>query len=225
MIENPSTSFQDIWLLYLAGSFLLGAVPFGKIIAWFAAGVDISRQGSGNIGATNVARSMGVKWGLLTLFLDAVKGFLPVFLFSHLFPESLLGPSLVGLCALLGHQFSPFLRLRGGKGVSTALGVYLAMVPGPCLLGLALFIATVYVWDYVSLGSMISACAIPLLLLASGKTGAMVAVAAAMAMLICLKHRDNIGRLANGQERKWRNKGFMSESPGGDPAPHRNRSR
>ena len=116
MTENPSAPFEILWLLYLAGAFLLGAVPFGKIIAWLAAGVDIARQGSGNIGATNVARTMGVKWGLLTLFLDALKGFVPVFLFSYLFPESMLGPSLVGLCALLGHQFSPFLRFRGGKG-------------------------------------------------------------------------------------------------------------
>lgn len=208
MTENPSIPFQGLWLLYLAGTFLLGAIPFGKIIARFAAGVDIARQGSGNIGATNVARYMGVKWGLLTLFLDAIKGFCPVFLFSHLFPESLLGPSLVGLCALLGHQFSPFLRLRGGKGISTAFGMYLAIAPGLCLLGLALFIVTVYVWDFVSLGSMVSACAIPLLLLASGKSGPTVAVAGVMAMLVCIKHRGNISRLLNGRERKWRKKGL-----------------
>ena len=225
MTENPSASFEILRLLYLTGAFFLGAVPFGKIIAWYAAGVDIARQGSGNIGATNVARYMGVKWGLLTLFLDALKGFVPVFLFSHLFPEQPLGPSLVGLCALLGHQFSPFLRFRGGKGVSTALGVYLAIAPGLCILGLALFILTVCVWDFISLGSMISACAIPLLLLASGKPAATAAVAAVMAVLVCIKHRDNIGRLANGQERKWRNKGLMSESPEDDPVHHRNRSR
>jgi len=223
--EDLSTPFQGLWLLYFLGAFLLGAIPFGKIIGRFIAGMDIARHGSGNIGASNVARTMGVKWGLLTLFLDALKGFFPVFLFARLIPEAPLGPSIVGLCALLGHQFSPFLRFRGGKGVSTALGVYLAIAPGLCVVGLALFVMIVYIWDFISLGSMISACSIPLLLLASGRPGGVVAAAAIMAILVCIKHRDNIRRMATGRENQWRKKGPRSESPGGDPVHHRNRSK
>lgn len=199
---------QPLFILYLFASFVLGAIPFGKLIARFAAGADITRHGSGNIGATNVARTIGIQWGLLTLVLDALKGFLPVFfcpyLFSGIPPMGPLGPSLGGLVALLGHQFSPFLKFRGGKGVATALGVYLALAPGPCLLAMALFVGIVYCWDFVSLGSMISACAIPLLLLAWGTPAGIVLVAVAVACLICLQHRDNIAGLIKGQERKWR---------------------
>lgn len=190
--------------MYLLGAFTLGALPFGKLIARIAAGLDITRHGSGNIGATNVARTIGVKWGLLTLVLDALKGFLPVFLFSYLFSGAPLGPSLGGLCALLGHQFSPFLKFRGGKGVAAALGMYLAVAPVPCLLAMALFVVVVYFSNFVSLGSMISAGAIPLLLLMGGKSAGVVLIACAMAILVCLKHRDNLGRLLKGQERKWR---------------------
>ncbi|MBW1944277.1 MAG: glycerol-3-phosphate 1-O-acyltransferase PlsY [Deltaproteobacteria bacterium] len=200
MIENLHGPF----LLYLLGAFTLGALPFGKLIARIAAGLDITHHGSGNIGAANVARTIGVKWGLLTLVLDALKGFLPVFFFSDLFSGGPLGPSLGGLCALLGHQFSPFLKFRGGKGVGTALGLYLAVAPGPCLLAMALFAIVVYFSNFVSLGSMISACAIPLLLLMWGRSAGIVLIACAMAILVCLKHRDNLGRLLKGQERKWR---------------------
>jgi glycerol-3-phosphate acyltransferase PlsY len=192
------------FLLYLLGAFTLGALPFGKLIARIASGLDITRHGSGNIGATNVARTIGVKWGLLTLVLDALKGFIPVFFFSDLFPVAPLGPSLGGLCALLGHQFSPFLKFRGGKGVATSLGIYAAVAPGPCLLAMALFMAVVYFSNFVSLGSMISACAIPLLLLMWGKSTGVVLIACTMAVLVCLKHRDNLERLLKGQERKWR---------------------
>jgi len=223
--EDLSTPFQGLWLLYPLGAFLLGAIPFGKIIGRFIAGMDITRHGSGNIGASNVARTLGVKWGLLTLCLDALKGFVPVFLLARLLPEASLGPSVVGLSALLGHQFSPFLGFRGGKGVSTAFGAYLAIAPGLCLVSLAFFIITVYIWDFISLGSMVSACTIPLLLLASGRPGGVVAAAVIMATLVCIKHRDNIQRMANGRESKWRKKGPMSESPEDDPAHHRNRSK
>ena len=201
MIQN----LHGLFLLYLIGAFTLGALPFGKLIARIAAGLDITSHGSGNIGATNVARTIGVKWGLLTLVLDALKGFLPVFFFFDLLPEaSPLGPSIAGLCALLGHQFSPFLKFRGGKGVAAALGMYLAVAPGPCLLAIALFVMVVYFTDFVSLGSMISACSIPILLLLWGKSPGVILVACAMAILVCLKHRDNLGRLLKGQERKWR---------------------
>ncbi len=205
MTEN----MQGALVLYLLCAFTLGAIPFGKVISRFAAGTDITRHGSGNIGATNVARTIGIPWGVLTLILDALKGFLPVILFSHFFSGIPVGPSLGGFVALLGHQFSPLLKFRGGKGVSTALGMYLALAPGPCLLAVALFVVTVYFSDFVSLGSMISAGAIPVLLLAWGRPTGMVIIAAAMAILVWFKHRANIAGLLRGQERKWRETKFQ----------------
>lgn len=197
---------QTLLFIYFIAAFALGAIPFGKLISRFAASTDITRHGSGNIGATNVARTIGIRWGLMTLIMDALKGFLPVFLFPYFFSGFPMGPSLGGFFALLGHQFSPILKFRGGKGVATALGMYLALAPGPCLLAMALFVVIVYYSDIISLGSMICACAIPLLLLAWGKPAGMVLVAIVTAILICVQHRDNITRLVKGQEMKWRGK-------------------
>ena len=202
----------SLFILYLLASFILGAIPFGKIIARFAMGTDITRHGSGNIGATNVARTIGIRWGLLTLLLDALKGFLPVYLSYQLFPGMTLGPSLGGLCALLGHQFSPFLRFRGGKGVAAALGMYLALAPGPCLLAMILFLAIVYATDFVSLGSMVAALAVPVLFLVWGKPFGIVLIAATTAVLICVMHRGNIALLLKGQERKWRGQNVQDNS-------------
>jgi glycerol-3-phosphate acyltransferase PlsY len=112
--------------------------------------------------------------------------------------------SFVGLCALLGHQFSIFLRFRGGKGVGTALGVYLAISPLSCLGALALFILLVLLWDFVSLGSIVSAFAMPLFLALFGKPLPFVVGGLIIAVLIFFKHKDNIHRLARGEERKWR---------------------
>jgi glycerol-3-phosphate acyltransferase PlsY len=114
--------------------------------------------------------------------------------------------ALVSLAALLGHQFSVFEKLRGGKGVATALGVYLAVSPVSCLAALSIFVVVVFVWDIISLASMISAASIPLLLSLMGYPPPAIAAAVVTAALIVLKHRDNIGRIRSGQERKWRNR-------------------
>lgn len=195
-------------ILCAIAAYLLGSVPFGKIIAKRVAHIDITSRGSKNIGATNVARELGVNWGLLTLLLDALKGFIPVFLFSiyasHvLVTDHGLEISIIGLSALLGHQFSIFLRFRGGKGVSTAAGVYLAISPLSCLVALLLFLLIVYKWDFVSLGSMVSAWAMPFLLAGFGKRPPLVIASFIMAALICFKHNQNIQRLLEGKESKW----------------------
>lgn len=196
--------------IFAVAAYLFGSIPFGKLIAGKVAHVDITQKGSGNIGATNVARELSIKWGILTLVLDMLKGFVPVVLFACLAPTAGIGHeiglSVVGLSALLGHQFSIFLKFRGGKGVGTALGIYLAISPLSCLIALMLFILIVYVWDFISLASMLAACAIPFLFAIFGTTPPLVIGAVIAAALIVMKHKDNIQRLIKGDERKWRNR-------------------
>lgn len=195
-------------LFYWApAAYLLGSVPFGKLISNKAAHIDITSRGSGNIGATNVAREVGIKWGLLTLVLDVLKGFIPVILFARYASQSAplqeLGLSAVGLSALLGHQFSLFLRFRGGKGVGTALGIYLGISPLCSLLSILLFIFIVYNWNFVSLGSISAALAMPIFLAIFGKPLPVFIGALIAAVLIFIKHMENIHRLVRGEERKW----------------------
>ena len=206
--------------MFIVTAYLLGSIPFGKLIAKRVARINITQRGSGNIGATNVARELGITWGLVTLFLDMLKGFLPVFLYAHYIlqagSEFETCLSAIGLSALLGHQFSIFMRFRGGKGVATAIGIYLVISPLACLMAIIVFILTVYRWDFVSLGSMLAAIVMPGLLALFGKSQPLVTTSIIVAALICFKHKGNIKRLVKGEERKWR---------GEKNQPNRSRSR
>ncbi len=199
-----SWTWNPSWVAFFAAAFLMGSIPFGQIISRRVAHMDITRVGSRNIGATNVARELGMRWGILTLAFDLLKGFVPALVFRLLFPESPVGLSLIGLSALLGHQFTPFLGFKGGKGVATALGFFLAVSPGATLLALCVFLATVYLWDFVSLGSMAAAFSVPAFLALFMKPAILVVASLISAVLICIKHKDNIQRLAAGKERRWR---------------------
>jgi len=195
-------------VFFAIAAYIIGSIPFGKLIAAYVAHVDITRRGSGNIGATNVAREIGMKWGIITLILDMLKGFLPMVAFSLYAPGSGTAHEAalasIGLCALLGHMFPLFLKFRGGKGVATALGVYLAISPLSILFGLILFVLVVAIGKFVSLGSMIGACAIPLFLTLFDKPAPFISASVVMAILICWKHRENIHRLLRGEEPKWK---------------------
>ena len=188
------------------------------------AGIDITRQGSGNVGATNVARVIGFKWGILTLILDALKGFIPVYFFSSFSFGFNTGLMVVVLASLLGHQFSIFQEFRGGKGVSTALGIYLAISPGYTLVVVIFFVLTVYISDFVSLGSLLSALFMPLLLLISGESKMSVLTAVIMAVLIWFKHKANIKRLYRGEEKKWKKPVTPSTDRANDQARRRNKN-
>lgn len=198
------------YIIFVITAYLLGSIPFGKIVAKQVARINITQRGSGNIGATNVARELGVTWGIFTLFLDMLKGFIPVFAFMICAAQTGAKQEIyllaVGLSALLGHQFSIFLKFRGGKGVATAIGVYLAISPIACLVAAFLFFLTVYKWNFVSLGSMFAAIAMPGLLALFDKSQPIVIGSLIVAVLICIKHADNIQRLLKGKERKWRGK-------------------
>ncbi|MBK5100117.1 MAG: glycerol-3-phosphate 1-O-acyltransferase PlsY [Desulfobacteraceae bacterium] len=198
------------WIPYAIVAYLLGSVPFGKFIARGVGRIDITTRGSRNIGATNVARELGLKWGFLTLVLDILKGFVPVVLFASYIPDTAhsheIALPLVGLSALLGHQFSLFERFRGGKGAATALGIFLGIAPLSSLLAICLFILVVYKWNIVSLGSMISASAMPFFLVLFHTPQPLVIFSLVVAALILIKHKDNIRRLLRGEETKWRNR-------------------
>jgi glycerol-3-phosphate acyltransferase PlsY len=203
------------WLLCAFCAFLVGSFPSGKIIAWFVAHIDITKKGSGNIGATNVARELGIKWGLMTLVLDILKGLIPVLISHQLFRENETAVLYIGLFALMGHQFSIFQKFKGGKGVATALGVYLGLSSISlisCVIALIVFVITVYKWDFISLGSMAASLAIPILLIIFGKPWPIFTGSFGMAALIIFKHRDNIQRLAKGEERKWKARNDQEKS-------------
>ena len=154
-----NTFFQ---ILFLILSYLVGSIPTGYLIGK-AKGVDITKQGSNNIGATNTARVLGKKFFLLVTFLDAIKGFIFVFLFRYnILPHEwcLLSPILYGLFAVLGHVFSIFLKFKGGKAVATGAGVALGYSPIICLVGILAFILVYFITKIVSLGSIIGASAI-----------------------------------------------------------------
>lgn len=210
--------------LFAIGAYLLCAIPFGKLLSRKVADIDITRQGSGNVGATNVARVIGFKWGMLTLFLDALKGFLPVYVFRSFSSDSDMELLIVVLASLLGHQFSVFQRFRGGKGVATALGIYLAISPGFTLIVIIFFSLTVYFFDFVSLGSLLSALLMPILLMISHEPKMWPITAFIMAALIWYKHKENIKRLFRGEEKKWKKPVTLSEDRANDPARHRKKN-
>ena len=201
---------------FLIAAYLLGSIPFGVMIGRFFGHVDVSKVGSGNIGAANVAREAGVKWGLLTLVLDALKGFMPVALAYHSIgpavdtTEVLVG--IVGTAALLGHQFPIYNRFKGGKGVATGLGVFLALSPMACLISGTIFVVMVILWGYISLASILAALGLPLWLLILGHPKQLVLLSLAIALLITFLHRGNIRRLLQGNERRWRNAGYLNRS-------------
>lgn len=211
MPGDGTETITRLWVLFPIASYLLCAIPFGKIVGRGVAGMDITRTGSGNIGATNVTRELGLKWGILTLSLDVLKGFLPLSLFALFFPRFEIGTSLVALSALLGHQFSIYQGLKGGKGVATALGIYLAISPFSCLIALLFFLLIVYLWDFVSVGSILSAAIMPVLIFLYLESKVFFVLSLVLAALICLKHRDNIKRLMRREELGWRKGRPMSD--------------
>jgi glycerol-3-phosphate acyltransferase PlsY len=180
-------------------AYLLGAIPFGLLIARLRAGVDLRRVGSGNIGATNVLRAVGKGAAALTLLLDLAKGALAVLLAEGL-GASPQGVAMAGVAAVLGHVFPVFLGFRGGKGVATTLGVVLAAMPVVGILLLAIWLAVAAVGRYSSLAALAAAAALPgLSWLLDGRQPLVVA-SGLLALLIIARHHENIRRLWHGTE-------------------------
>lgn len=189
-------------------SYLLGSIPFGYLLYRLQHGGDIRTTGSGNIGATNVLRTSGIAAGLVTFVLDAAKGYLAVWLSATLTGNSPEGTSLAAVAVILGHIFPVFLKFRGGKGVATSFGAFLAIAPSAVLVALVIFLIVVSVWHYVSLASMMASAAFPLAMLAIGGPSPYAVVAGFLgAALIITRHRSNIQRLLHGTENRLHVKG------------------
>lgn len=195
-------------ILLPIASYLIGAIPFGLLIGRLA-GIDVRTSGSGNIGATNVTRLAGKKFGVFTLLLDVLKGFLPIYAASQLLPQG-SGREFVilfcGICAVIGHMFPVYLGFKGGKGVATGVGVLLFLSPMAVAITIVVFVATVALTGFVSAGSLLGAGLSPLWLWLCGGSAGAVATGVVIAVLIWVKHYENIGRLLRGEEKTWKKK-------------------
>ena len=189
-------------LMLLVGAYLLGSIPTGLLLGK-AYGIDVRKEGSGNIGATNLYRTVGRKVGIMTLAGDCLKGMLPVLAvkYSSLPVEY---AAWVGLAAFCGHVFSVFLRFRGGKGVATALGVFLALSPVAVAIALVVFLVLMLIWRYVSLGSISAAAVMPIAVWALGEGRVVGGVTMIVAVIVIFRHTENIKRLVAGTESRFK---------------------
>ena len=191
-----------------AAAYVLGSIPFGVLITRMVEGGDVRKSGSGNIGATNVARVAGPFAGVLTLVFDTAKGAAAVLIAERYTSGSAMWMMLAALAVCLGHCFPVWLRFKGGKGVATAFGTFLMLSPQAALGGVIVFVLVVAYWKYVSLGSVSAAAAMPLLiyfLWAPGHAPPVIVTAGTLALvaLIIWKHDANIQRLVQGNEPKF----------------------
>jgi glycerol-3-phosphate acyltransferase PlsY len=185
----------------IIAAYVLGSIPFGLVLAR-AQGVDLRAVGSGNIGATNVARALGKKWAVVVLLADAAKGFGPVWLGRRLGLEP-RHVALAGLAAIVGHMFTLFLRGRGGKGVATSLGVALALSPLAALCGFGVYILAYATLRLSSVGSLLGIWSFPVFAtLLGGLPEPYLVLATFVAVLVTIRHRKNIARLLRGEEKK-----------------------
>lgn len=201
------------YIMVPAIAYLFGSIPFGYILVRLFRHEDIRMTGSGNIGATNVART-APGLGIVTLILDTVKGYIPVFVVSayaydhaQVSHGSLL-PALAALFAVIGHMFPVWLRFRGGKGVATAAGTFLVLCPQAVGLALLVFLIVFAVTRYVSLGSILAAVSVPVFVYLLNRsetwdTRPLLVSSILIAILIILKHHQNIRRLIAGTESKF----------------------
>ncbi|HWN97738.1 MAG TPA: glycerol-3-phosphate 1-O-acyltransferase PlsY [Blastocatellia bacterium] len=196
---------------FVAIAYLLGSIPFGYLLVKyvFTSGEDVRSVGSGGIGATNVTRRAGLKAGLLTYVFDVAKGAAAVLLMRLVAGDDYVWIGAAAIAAILGHIFPIFLGFRGGKGVATGVGVYLALAPVSVLSTLVLWALIVYLTRYVSLASIIGTAAVPLwtllfygLVWPNPHLKALVVIAIAGCALIVAKHHENINRLIHGTENK-----------------------
>lgn len=184
--------------LLLIVAFLIGSIPFAYIISWGWSRIDIRTRGSGNVGATNVMRVVGVIPAALTLLCDAGKGVLAVALAGATGDLTLV--ALCGVTVVLGHCFSPFMRFKGGKGMATAAGAAIFLMPVGCMPLILLFALIILFGRIVSLGSVVVAIMLPAMALVSPYPDPYYWMSLALAAIVVLRHRDNIRRLRDGTE-------------------------
>ena len=185
--------------LALLASYVAGSIPFGLLVARAASGKDVRAVGSGNIGATNVARAAGRTAAALTLFFDALKGFAPAAIAERTLLEP-WGPAVCGIAAVIGHCFPVWLRFRGGKGVATGLGVALAVAPLSAACGAAVWVVSYKLLRISSVGSLAGVVVALLVSMATAPPWSIAALAA-VAAIVVVRHRSNVQRLLRHEER------------------------
>ncbi len=188
-------------LLLCVLAYLLGSIPCGVLLAR-ARNIDIRQQGSGNIGATNVARILGKKAGVITLLGDMAKGCVTVLIADYWTPQLEI-VAVAGLMAFLGHLYSVFLKFKGGKGVATGLGIFLYLMPIAALCAVAAFSIALWATAYVSIGSITATLLLPVFGWALGAPLPYIYCSMAIAVFVIYKHRDNIVRLKAGTEARF----------------------
>jgi len=201
---------MEYWLIYfgllMIGGYIVGSIPFSLVIGRVTRDIDIRLVGSGNVGATNVIRTCGILPGIIALFLDSAKGFVPVFMAGRLskgqFIPTIVDLIMVGAAvgALIGHLWPVFIQFKGGKGVAVSFGAFLALAPFPTLLSLLIFILVVALFRYVSVGSMVAALSFPIFSYFLGMSKIVFAISILGASIIIIRHRPNIAKLLSGKE-------------------------
>lgn len=192
-----------LFLLTLSIIYLVAAIPTGVVLTRLMGLEDVRSKGSGNIGATNVYRVAGKLPGVLTLVGDILKGFLPLLAVKLWLAPTPLQLGLAGVVAIVGHCYPVYLRFKGGKGVATALGIFLVLDPPALLGGCGVFLLVVALSRYISLGSVLAAVAVPLLTFLLARPLPLVISACAIGALIVWRHRENLRRIFAGTENRF----------------------
>jgi glycerol-3-phosphate acyltransferase PlsY len=196
---------KGILLAVLA--YFIGSISTGVILSYCFGQKNLQKEGSGNIGATNVTRLMGKKWGLLTLAGDTVKGMIPIWLGQWVLEagseQFFLYVTVIALSAFFGHLFPIYLHFKGGKGVATALGIFILLAPKALMIAIPLFVLVVLWGKYISLGSIMAALSFPISLILLDYNIYVILMSFIMATAIILKHKENIRRLLKGEEKVW----------------------
>ncbi len=207
------------WLLLLA-SYLIGAFPTSYVVGRLARGIDLRRHGSGNLGATNVFRVLGWKAAVPVFLVDIFKGFAPTFFFPRIDGSPAWEWALAfGAAAILGHVYSVYVRFKGGKGVATSAGVFLALAPWAVLAGLVVWAALVASTRIVSIASIAAALVVPPVVYLTHRPAPVLWLSLALMLFVIWAHRANIGRLARGEEHRFGRGAGGAEPSEARPAP------
>jgi len=195
---------NTLFILILIAVYLIAAIPTGVVLARLMGSEDVRQKGSGNIGASNVYRVAGKLAGVLTLLGDTLKGFLPLLAFKTWLEPTSTQLGIASAVAILGHCYPVYLKFKGGKGVATALGIFLVLSPKAVLFALIVFILTVAITRYISLGSVLAALSAPLLILLLNHPQPIVLATLFIAALVIWRHNSNIKRLLDGTETRFK---------------------
>lgn len=191
--------------LLVVAAYLVGAFPTSFVVARTVRGIDLRQHGSGNLGATNAFRVLGWRAATPIFIIDILKGFAPAFWFPQIDGNvSPLWALVYGTAAIIGHVFSVYVRFKGGKGVATGAGVFLALAPLAVLGGLVVWLALVLLTGYVSLASISAAALLPVFVALTGAPAAVLVLSLLLAAFVVFAHRANIGRLMRGEEHRFR---------------------